>query len=92
MANRLTDKRQVTSRDLFKMEVDCDLEEVAKWYNKLSHLEDIEEELGVDLIEFFKHIYLVDKKREAPPFRIKTLETLKQNHGKTWALTKEELV
>ena len=54
MGNRLTDKCQVTSSDLFRMEVDCDLEEVAKWYNKLSKLEDLEEELGIDLTTLIK--------------------------------------
>ena len=51
---RLTEKEQLISGDLYKMEIDCELEKVAEWHNKLSQLEDIEVELGIDLITLFK--------------------------------------
>ena len=52
--NRLTEKNMLTKSDLYCMEIDCELDTVAKWHNKLSQLEDIEEELGIDLITLFK--------------------------------------
>lgn len=74
---------------------------------KLGQLEDIEDELGIDLITFFK-IYNTDKvyiKGKDYYWKIKhynrhsiTVGTNKtiylplKDYGKTWALTKEELL
>ena len=66
--------------------------------NKLGQLEDIEEELGIDLITLFKalknepHIAL---RRAIGYWQLKDLagddDLRTQDYGKTWALTKEEL-
>lgn len=47
---RLTEKDKLTSGDLYRMEMDCDLETVAQWHNKLSQLEDKEDRFGIDLL------------------------------------------
>lgn len=78
-----------------------------KYINKLGQLEDIEEELGIDLITFFK-IYNADKvyiKGKDYYWKIRhynrhsiSVGTNKiiclpfKDYGKTWALTKEELL
>ena len=62
--------------------------------DKLGQLEDIEEELGIDLIKFFmgfkKNIRIYYKKGKKIKKGIMTLGIL-QKYGKTWAFTKEEL-
>ena len=92
----------------------------AKYYKKLSQLEDIEEELGIDLITLFKaltepiYLYHNNKiiKEEQAPILLNFGEEDKKeygfelyfeddldveqvylkDYGKTWALTKEELL
>ena len=63
--------------------------------NKLGQLEDIEEELGIDLIKFFmgfkKNVHIYYKKGKKIKEGIMTLGILSK-YGKTWALTKEELL
>ena len=62
---------------------------------KLGQLEDIEEELGIDLITFFKlmkkndHIYY--RKGNKIKEGVLTYGPVSK-YGKTWALTKEELL
>ena len=115
---RLTQKAQLTSGDLYRMEIDCELEEVAGWHNKLSRLEDIEEELGIDLDILFKGAFdgiwfippskdserkeildgwidlgTIDKMEHSFCVGNKSLCCLSfKDYGKTWALTKEELL
>ena len=91
--NRLT--AHTYERDLFK-----DI------YCKLERLEDIEEELGIDLITLFEALkYGIYKKgrnnfkglilySKMPMFSFyhKTIDAeLIEDYGKTWALTKREL-
>lgn len=71
-------------------------------YNKLHDLEDIEEELGIELVTLFKSVlngfyvkdgngitfvHKTDVKEKLMFFK----ESLFKDYGKTWALTKEEL-
>ena len=75
-------------------------------YNKLGQLEDVEDELGIDLITLFKAItdgfYYKDGFGDIEHLDKQTLHLLVGNrfqelkeqikdYGKTWALTKEEL-
>lgn len=77
-----------------------------KALDKLSQLEDIEEELGIDLITLFKALkdgiykkgrnnlkgYILFDNCPMLSFVHKTIETqLIEDYGKTWALTREEL-
>ena len=81
-----------------------------QFVNKLGQLEDIEDELGIDLITLFKAlkngIWVKDKKDQWLPYHcllrddfifvlyedIYKKEYLLKDYGKTWALTKEELL
>ena len=77
--------------------------------NKLGQLEDIEEELGIELLTLFKAlkngIWIYDNGNPFFTSRIKLvmqldaihcsisdIEVLLKDYGKTWALTKEELL
>lgn len=77
-----------------------------KAMNKLGKLEDIEEELGIDLITLFKALkngiykkgrnnlkgLILYSKMPMFSFYHKTIDAeLIEDYGKTWALTKEEL-
>ena len=77
-----------------------------KIYRKLSQLEDIEEELGIDLITLFKALkdgiykkgrnslkgLILYSKMPMFSFYHKTIDAeLIEDYGKTWALTREEL-
>ena len=89
------------------------IEGIKTWENPLTHklgqLEDIEEELGIDLITLFKAlkdgVYYRNNQREINyaknirlSFAYKTLVVDRHiykrlnDYGKTWALTKEELL
>lgn len=74
--------------------------------SKLKHYEDIEEELGIDLITLFKALkngiykkgrnnlkgLILYSKMPMFSFYHKTIDAeLIEDYGKTWALTKEEL-
>ena len=77
-------------------------------WQKLGQLEDIEEELGIDLITLFKAlkngIYTLGNNDIEPVvlrmfyeepmlvFETDTTEVYLKGYGKTWALTKEELL
>ena len=69
------------------------LEQVKTALEENQQYKSIEQELGVSLIHFFSQVWLSDRddKGVNHPFPINSLESLKKNHGKTWALTKEEL-
>lgn len=116
--NRLTEKvycgYDVSDR---KLKNDYTDEEIFKVLQKLGRLEDIEEELGIDLITLFKALkkgifvtYDSDFGMTNKP-KIKILkdtatgicyrdkkwyiqenDALIKDYGKTWALTKEELL
>ena len=70
-------------------------------WNKLGQLEDIEDELGIDLIILFKMIrdgfYIKTSddilffKNEDKYEMLKKYKDFTNDYGKTWALTKEEL-
>jgi len=77
--------------------------------HKLGQIEDIEEDLGIDLITLFKalqygiygksgnivypyNVLLVEKKLHAYPLDIWDESWDLVDYGKTWALTKEELI
>ena len=77
--------------------------------DKLGQLEDIEEELGIDLITLFKAltngVYYLNKQKELHWCQARNLVIsqkslrvyrhhykLFKDYGKTWALTKEELL
>lgn len=77
--------------------------------DKLGQIEDIEEELGIDLITLFRalqygiygksgnivypyNVLLVEKKLCAYPLDIWEESWDLVDYGKTWALTKEELI
>ena len=80
----------------------------APYYKKLSQLEDIEEELGIDLVTLFKAlkegIYTLGNNEIEPVvlrmfyeepmlvFETDTTEVYLKDYGKTWALTREELL
>lgn len=74
--------------------------------DKLGQLEDIEEELGIDLLTLFKaikngfyakdelgDIFFIssDMMKKQYEDSIKKLKDFNNDYGKTWALTKEEL-
>ena len=89
-------------------------ENIKKTYPKLGQLEDIEDELGIDLITLFKalndQIYIkenydgtiVDKTLWCsnciicglgePIIKVADYGVYPKDYGKTWALTKEELL
>ena len=82
------------------------VDDMNKALNKLCKLEDIEEELGIDLITLFEALkYGIYKKgrnnfkglilySKMPMFSFyhKTIDAeLIEDYGKTWALTREEL-
>ena len=77
-----------------------------KIYHKLSQIEDIEEELGIDLITLFKALkdgiykkgrnnlkgLILYSKMPMFSFYHKTIDAeLIEDYGKMWALTREEL-
>ena len=85
-------------------------------FKKLGQLEDIEEELGIDLITFFKYLFTdkfyvrryrnnieerifwsintdsVEVVEEKYPYGDCTEKLMFKDYGKTWTLTKEELL
>lgn len=85
-----------------------------KTFDKLGQLEDIEDELGIDLITLFKAlkngIYIKNQSQTKHPLALlrthysnnttryyvfdngKEIEIKLNKYGKTWALTKEELL
>ena len=78
-----------------------DTKTVEELLNKLGQLEDIEDELGIDLIILFKMIrdgfYIKTSddilffKNEDKYEMLKKYKDFTNDYGKTWALTKEEL-
>lgn len=70
-------------------------EEIKGIINDLLPYAEIEEELGINLIKFFmgfkKNVRIYYKKGKKIKEGIMTLGIL-QKYGKTWALTKEELL
>ena len=121
---RLTEKNNtgyLTAQKYFpskEFENKNELESAALLLNKLGQLEDIEEELGIDLITLFKilkrkHIYCVQKYckeiqqmimygecdltgifvyEEGFEYPECSHHLSYKDYGKTWALTKEELL
>lgn len=121
---RLTDKNGLRKIAIYKVyETRKETEEKyqekhgeCEIYNKLADLEDIEEELGVDLITFFKYLNAkeifftndfnkinraivrsIDKKglivfEKAFSWGECDFTLYFKDYGKTWALTKEELL
>lgn len=113
--NRLTKDLHNQYKDYWyreDLEQVCDKEQIV--LTKLGMLEDIEEELGIDLITLFKalkgiwvksingDVYYVgspylcfseNEKRELElQFRVGDIWYKIKDHGKYWALTKEELL
>lgn len=101
--NRLTKNVLTKTTPLYEIGEWTDIEEVS---NKLGELEDIEEELGIDLITLFKalkqgYVWYDNEKFKIECLYIKPRIHLyvtdgvgacyMEDYGKTWALTKEEL-
>lgn len=83
-----------------------DIDIIRKMTHKLGQLEDIEEELGIDLLTLFKalkqgYIWYDEEKYKIECLYVKPQIHLyvadgvggcyMEDYGKTWALTKEEL-
>lgn len=102
------------NKELTKLDIENDQNSSQIIRNKLGQLEDIEDELGIDLITLFKAlkngIYIKNQSQTKYPLALlrthysnnttryyvfddgKEIEIKLNKYGKTWALTKEELL